>query len=60
MLHSELALLEPVTIKDGDLVIVYERYDCMKSVTVTQKGRYDNRYGSFAMKVSLTSLNRLS
>lgn len=51
MLHSEVALAEPVTIRVGDLVIVYERYDCMKSVTVTPKGRYDNRYGSFAMKV---------
>lgn len=42
------------TIQPGSMVIVYERYDSMKSVTVSQKGRYNNRWGSFAMKVPCT------
>lgn len=43
------------TIQPGSMVIVYERYDSMKSVTVSQKGRYNNRWGSFSMKVTCTS-----
>jgi hypothetical protein len=43
---------EPRTIQPGDMVIVYERYDSMKSLTVSQKGRYNNRWGSFPMKVA--------
>jgi hypothetical protein len=51
MLHIANAGEEPAVIKEGDLVIVYERYDCMKSAIVTRRGRYDNRWGSFVMKV---------
>lgn len=51
MLHlAEQAAAEPRRIKAGDLVIVYERYDSMKSMTVTHKGQYNNRWGSFKMK----------
>ena len=39
-------------IKDGDLVIVYESYASMKAIVVTKNGRFDNRYGSFAHKVT--------
>ena len=31
----------------GDLVIVYEGFNKQKAVTLTEKGQYQNRYGSF-------------
>ncbi|KAF3637354.1 hypothetical protein CQW23_05533 [Capsicum baccatum] len=34
-------------IKDGDLVIVYERYDTMKAVKVSEDGVLQNRFGAF-------------
>ncbi|CAH9088131.1 unnamed protein product [Cuscuta epithymum] len=34
-------------IKDGDLVIVYERHDVMKAVKVSQNGVLQNRFGVF-------------
>jgi hypothetical protein len=37
----------------GDLVIVYERFDSMKAMIVTDNGQYHNRYGNFFMKVSM-------
>ncbi|GAX80228.1 hypothetical protein CEUSTIGMA_g7666.t1 [Chlamydomonas eustigma] len=37
-------------IRTGDLVIVYESPQAMKAVTITENGRYDNRFGNFAMK----------
>lgn len=35
------------TIKDGDLVIVYERHDVMKAVKVSENGVFHNRFGAF-------------
>lgn len=34
-------------IKEGDLVIVYERHDCMKAVKVCQNSAFQNRFGAF-------------
>ncbi|XP_075106634.1 uncharacterized protein LOC107763321 isoform X1 [Nicotiana tabacum] len=34
-------------IKDGDLVIVYERHDTMKAVKVSEDGVLQNRFGAF-------------
>ncbi|KAK6786854.1 hypothetical protein RDI58_015379 [Solanum bulbocastanum] len=34
-------------IKDGDLIIVYERHDTMKAVKVSKDGVLQNRFGSF-------------
>lgn len=34
-------------IKDGDLVIVYERHDTMKAVKVNEEGVLQNRFGAF-------------
>ncbi|GAB2278084.1 hypothetical protein Dimus_012781 [Dionaea muscipula] len=34
-------------IRNGDLVIVYERHDQMKPVMVTQSGSFQNRFGLF-------------
>ena len=54
LLHQpESQPAEPRTIHDGDLVIVYERHDSMKSTVVSAKGRYNNRFGSFQMTVSI-------
>ncbi len=39
------------TIKEGDLVVVYERFDSMKAVTVTPKGQFGNCFGNFQTKV---------
>lgn len=38
-------------IQAGDLVIVYERFDSMKSVYVNPGESYGNRYGNFKLKV---------
>ena len=35
------------TVRMGDLVIVYEGFNKQKAVTLTPKGQYQNRYGSF-------------
>ena len=35
------------TVQMGDLVIVYEGFNKQKAVTLTEKGQYQNRYGSF-------------
>jgi tRNA (adenine57-N1/adenine58-N1)-methyltransferase len=37
-------------IADGDLVVVYERFDCLKEVTVAAKGHYNSRRGHFPMR----------
>lgn len=34
-------------IKDGDLVIVYEKHDVMKAVKVSENGVLQNRFGAF-------------
>ena len=44
--------LDSRRIREGDLVVVYERFDSMKPVTVTSSSKFTNRWGSFAMKVS--------
>ena len=44
------------TIRAGDLVIVYERFDSMKSVYVNPGESYGNRYGNFKLKVRECSL----
>lgn len=48
-----LGRAHPPTIADGDLVVVYERHDCMRAVHVDAKGTYDSRFGNFPMKASL-------
>ena len=42
-------------IQAGDLVIVYERFDSMKSVYVKPGESYGNRYGNFKVKVGSLS-----
>lgn len=42
-------------IQAGDLVVVYERFDSMKSVYVNPRESYGNRYGNFKLKVALRS-----
>lgn len=40
------------TIKEGDLVIVYESFQSIKHVYVDSKAQFQNRYGAFNQKVS--------
>jgi hypothetical protein len=40
------------TIKEGDLVIVYESFQSIKHVYVDSKAQFQNRYGCFNHKVS--------
>ena len=47
-------------IQAGDLVIVYERFDSMKSVYVKPGESYGNRYGNFKVKVGSLSCVLLS
>ena len=49
LLHAEGSI--PRLIQDGDLVIVYERFDSMKAITVAQRAVFNNKFGNFAMKV---------
>ena len=42
----------PRTIKEGDLVIVYESYTSIKSVYIDCKATYASRFGSFPHAVS--------
>ena len=51
-------MLQPMhtVIQEGDMVIVYERFDSMKAVTVSAKGQYQNRFGCFLMKVRSVSI----
>lgn len=35
------------SIRDGDLVIVYERHDVMKAVKVCESSTFQNRFGMF-------------
>lgn len=39
-------------IREGDLVVVYERFDSMKQVVVRGSGTFGNRFGSFRMQVN--------
>ncbi len=39
------------TIADGDMVIVYERIDAMKSYIVDAQKTYHGRFGLFPVKV---------
>ena len=41
------------TIKEGDLVIVYESYSSIKPIYVDSKAQFQNRYGAFSQKVSI-------
>jgi hypothetical protein len=43
--------LEPLLIKEGDLVIVYESYTSIKSAYMDSKGTYTSRFGNFLHKV---------
>lgn len=53
MLHKAESAANPCRpIADGDLVIVYEGFDSMKAVRVSANGNYNNKYGSFAHKVT--------
>lgn len=40
------------TIKEGDLVIVYESFQSIKHLYVDSKAQFQNRYGRFNQKVS--------
>lgn len=51
------AVSKSSTIQAGDLVIVYERFDTMKSVYVNPGESYGNRYGNFKLKVGCCSLS---
>ncbi len=55
VLHRDSGTVSATTrcIKAGDLVIVYERFDSMKSVYVNPGESYGNRYGNFKLKVIL-------
>jgi hypothetical protein len=46
------SLAGPRCIQEGDLVIIYETPQSLRSALVTQKGRFDNRFGSFTHKVA--------
>ncbi len=50
LLHAE-GSTSPRCIQEGDMVVVYERFDSMKAVTVTLRGSFNNKFGNFAMKV---------
>lgn len=39
------------TIKEGDLVIVYESFQSIKHIYVDPKAQFQNRYGCFNQKV---------
>jgi len=52
VLHKDQALgAPPISIADGDLVIVYEQFDAMKAVYVDAKQNLQSRFGCFPMKV---------
>lgn len=52
MLHTAESAANPERpISAGDLVVVYEGFESMKAVRVTDGGNYNNKYGSFAHKV---------
>ncbi|KAL4439439.1 hypothetical protein ABPG77_008768 [Micractinium sp. CCAP 211/92] len=49
MLHTATSAAEPSRcIQEGDLVVVYEGFDSLKSARVTANGYYNNKFGSFA------------
>ncbi|PSC73714.1 tRNA (adenine(58)-N(1))-methyltransferase catalytic subunit trmt61a [Micractinium conductrix] len=51
LLHSPASFAQPARgIAEGDLVVVYEGFDSMKSVRVAADGQYNNKYGSFVHK----------
>ena len=51
MLHARPAQgAEGPLIKQGDLVVVYERHDSLKAVTVSVTSDFNNRFGHFKMK----------
>ena len=54
VLHRDTAAVSTTSrcIKAGDLVIVYERFDSMKSIYVRPGESYANRYGNFKLKVT--------
>ena len=53
LLHepSDAGALAPRLIAEGDLVVVYERFDSMKGVKIDPKKSFDNKFGFFALKV---------
>ena len=53
VLHGDAQAVSTTSrcIKAGDLVIVYERFDSMKSVYVTPGESFGNRFGNFKLKV---------
>ena len=55
VLHRDAGVVSTSSrcIQAGDLVIVYERFDSMKSVYVNPGESYGNRYGNFKLKVEL-------
>ena len=58
VLHRDAGAVSTTSrcIQAGDLVIVYERFDSMKSVYVNPGASYGNRYGNFKLKVHKCTL----
>lgn len=64
MLHQPpsgviIELKQSRTIADGDLVIVYERIDAMKSYFVDAQKTYHGRFGLFPVQVGHSLLTSL-
>ena len=43
-------------IRNGELVVVYERFDSLKAVRVNSRTEFSNRFGHFKMQVGLQIL----
>jgi hypothetical protein len=56
VLQTEQDAAGPRPIQEGDLVIVYESYNSIKSLHVDPKGQFSNRFGNFAQKVRVMPL----
>ena len=52
MLHTELSQRpQDNKIREGDLVVVYERFDSLKAVRVNSRSEFSNKFGHFKMQV---------
>ena len=58
MLHMLRAEDWPTLIQDGDLVVVYERFDSLKAVRVNARSEFSNKYGHFKMQVCATGVRQ--
>lgn len=48
---AEPSSRQPKLIQNGDLVIMYERFDSMKVIKVDKKDSFTSKLGTFQMKV---------